>query len=111
MMKTRVSSVPTGIAERCAACHVSVGARWRGDVHGTTAVAQAQGAPLVRGHAAATQQRALLAEGRSLVKRTQADWNRGRYPDDPTRDLDGKPGVWGDAIIPNLLLALSRLGG
>jgi two-component system response regulator AtoC len=46
--------VPIGIAERCAACHDSVGVAWRSDIHGTTAEAQARGAPLIRGHAAAT---------------------------------------------------------
>ncbi|MDD4892047.1 MAG: family 20 glycosylhydrolase [Phycisphaerae bacterium] len=54
--------------------------------------------------------RALLSEGRRLLKRCQADWNRGRYANDPMRDLDGQPGRWPDALIPNLHLALSRLG-
>ena len=55
--------------------------------------------------------RTLLAEGRRLLRRCQADWNRGRYADDPKRDLDGTPGRWPDALIPNLHLALARLSG
>jgi DNA-binding NtrC family response regulator/cytochrome b subunit of formate dehydrogenase len=46
--------VPVGIAERCGACHQAEAAAWRSDWHGTTAARQARGAPLVRGHAAAT---------------------------------------------------------
>jgi len=46
--------VPVGIAERCGACHQAELTAWRADHHGTTAEAQARGAPLVNGHAAAT---------------------------------------------------------
>ncbi len=54
--------------------------------------------------------RSLLSEGRRLLKRCQSDWNRGRHADDPKRDLNGRPERWTDALIPNLHLALARLG-
>jgi hypothetical protein len=60
------------------------------------------------GQSAADRKR-LLAEGKKLLKRCRADWNRGRYADDPKRDSGGKVGRWTDALIPNLHVALNRL--
>jgi hypothetical protein len=50
--------------------------------------------------------RALLAEGKALLNRVVADWNSGRYADDEAREA---PGLWRDALVPNLRRGLGRL--
>jgi hypothetical protein len=56
-----------------------------------------------------TLRRSQRSEGRRLLAACVRDWNRGRYADDPKRDLGGRPGRWLDALIPNLHLAIRRL--
>ncbi len=50
-----------------------------------------------------------LKEGKKLLARCIRDWNRGRHASDPKRDLNGNPGRWPGALIPNLHLSLTRL--
>jgi hypothetical protein len=70
----------------------------------------ARGVPFHAGAGAPAARRGHLREGRILLAAARADWNRGRYSDDPKRDLDSHSGNWTDALIPNLILACDRMG-